>query len=170
MLYGTWAYSYSLVNLNSIFILFSRFKAQAWSMSSLDETSTEESSGITKAHLQRSNIDVPFSTFYPHHLDSSCMILISKLLNGDNYISWSWSMKMHSQWKTKYVSLMWIASIHGITIKILWFHGSFTLSWRKCFQVFCLASWKWRFGRSLKKKFTKAMVWGSSNCDVNTSI
>ena len=49
----------------------------------------------------KSVIDDPFSSFFLHHSDSPGMVLVSQLLNGDNYASWSQSMTIAMLVKNK---------------------------------------------------------------------
>ena len=49
----------------------------------------------------KSAIDDPLSPYFLHHSDSPGMILVSQLLNGDNYSSWSRSMSIALSVKNK---------------------------------------------------------------------
>ena len=59
----------------------------------------------------KSAIDDPLSPYFLHHSDSPGMILVSQLLNGDNYSSWSRSMSIALSVKNK------LGFVDGIVVK-----------------------------------------------------
>ena len=66
-----------------------------------------ESSQISRAGqtaesaIKKNGVKDPLSSFYLHHSDSPGMILVSQLLTGDNYPSWSRSMSIALYMKNK---------------------------------------------------------------------
>jgi len=70
-------------------------------MESYEATPTSGNTTVTGGSNRRSEIDDPTGLFYIHHSDSPGIILVSQLLNGDNYVSWSRSMKIALSVKNK---------------------------------------------------------------------
>ncbi|XP_024030943.1 uncharacterized protein LOC112094408 [Morus notabilis] len=57
--------------------------------------------GNSSTLISKSAIDDPFNPYYLHHSDSTCLVLVSQLLTGDNYASESRAMLIALSVKNK---------------------------------------------------------------------
>lgn len=58
------------------------------------DSADESATGLIRDPCLRSDIDDPIGDYYIHHSDPPGIVLVSHLLNGDNYMSRSRSMKI----------------------------------------------------------------------------
>ena len=67
----------------------------------MDEQSNTAMGDSAIGASRRSVIDDPLSVYYLHHSDNPGTVLVSQLLNGDNYVSWNRSMLIALSVKNK---------------------------------------------------------------------
>ena len=104
---------------------------------------------------KRSVIDDPLSAYYLHHSDNPGTILVSQLLNGDNYASWNRSMLIALSVKNK------IGFVDGSIGKPNGSDPQLLNSWRRNNHI--VISW---LLNSVSKEISSSILFGESAAEI----
>ena len=104
---------------------------------------------------QRSEIEDPIGAFYLHHSDSPGTVLVSQLLNGDNYTSWSRSMKIALSVKNK------LGFVDGTILKPEIENAALYNAWNRNNNI--VLAW---ILNSVSKEISSSIIFGESAFEV----
>ena len=104
---------------------------------------------------RRSVIDDPLSAYYLHHSDNPGTVLVSQLLNGDNYASWNRSMLIALSVKNK------LGFVDGSIVKPDGSDPHLLNSWRRNNHI--VISW---LLNSVSKEISSSILFGESAAEI----
>ena len=108
---------------------------------------------------QRSLIDDPLSSYYLHHSDNPGTVLVSQLLNGDNYASWNRSMLIALSVKNK------LGFVDGSILKSDGSDPQLLNAWRRNNHI--VIAW---LMNSVSKEISSSLLFGESAAKIWTDL